>query len=1342
MRKKWKYLIICMIAFLLALEPNLTVCAIDTFGYQDWPYLYTTNKQNLLIDVDVSCGGNRYSVTGTYFMRICLPEDASDMTLTPAEYYYPGTDETALEHYSLQVTPSKETADYSRIQEWTYTDVDRGNSFVVPVLAYRDYSGQEATLNRLEVYERLAPRLIEVMKQYTELFRASQAEQNSGGVQVGKRHTCDLNLIHKLASRVQGAFGVTLTWPENHKLWVNSTGWTDEDALEQLLDYWNGKYKDSDLIKQGEAEYLEQVLDSYAPYYLNYLENHRIQEPVITGFSVNGTKGIIDEENQTVYLKLPDAAELPDNTQPEVETPDSVKANYYAGKWSEGLVYYSVVPYDVGTGTTYDGVQTSTEGVYEYGVNLARTWKILIESGEPYHQVTEFSVVTEDGVRRAAQIDEESGTITLRLPYGTDLTQIQPRIVHTGTSSSMDGQILDFSDGKAKTLTIVNDNYHLTKDYQVMITAEKSDENRILSYRIGGTEASVTENTVTLMLPYGTVLAEAEVEMEISEFASVKVSPSALSWGDNIYIITSQSGIDRTYTVKLTETSAASGNSILSFSYGGARGVIDSVNGTILLELPAGSSLSFAPKIELSPYATVEPASGVVQDFTDPVTYVVTSQRGTKNRYTVRVEIGEEQQPNPYKDQMQSLLDKIVNRYGSMASDDWEWLVEGIAQGQEANAGGTFDLAASVGKLDSTTNVAFTNLDRKVMSITARGYDCSNLAQYNGGNPLTDAKGNQVDDLVSLLYNYKGTYTINGPIFALIALDTGNYSVPSDAVWTRDALLEKILNHVYLSDGFDTDMVAMLMYSIAPYRDDAVYGARVRQKLEEGVEIIQDRMGTDYSFDSWGAKNSETASQVICALSACGIDCHTDPRFSNGTDSVLTSWLQFADFESGYFSHTDATPKNAMATYQGAYTLQWYLGFLNHGGAGKPYDLYKGMFNYASEFGAEAEIRSFVLEGQEGVIDTENATVTVTLPRDTPLERMEPELILSDGAKLLSPELPFTFVENTGHTFVVQAEDGVTKKSWTVTVIYGDIQAAGSELKEETIILLDANQREVEILDRNVNGTDILLTVSESVDPSKLRLKAEISAGAKADLDISGGTVYDFSQWSELTVVSEDGRHESVWRIKVQPEKSAQILSFRLQISDQFYDGVIDGTTVTISGVPYDADVTAATPDIELSEGANVLPLPGVPQDFTKPVIYTASGSGLKTRDYTVIVSKEGTPSNPSEPSDTSVKIHSFTVCGVEGQIDESAKVITVTLPDGTDVTALSPQVSISAGCTVSPVSGEVVNLSEPLAYTVTNGTESSVYTVIVVLEKSISSQLWEKMEENSSIADHQVVRE
>ena len=67
-------------------------------------------------------------------------------------------------------------------------------------------------------------------------------------------------------------------------------------------------------------------------------------------------------------------------------------------------------------------------------------------------------------------------------------------------------------------------------------------------------------------------------------------------------------------------------------------GVIDEILHRIDFVLPAETDITqLVPTIVVSEGATVNPASGVAQDFTNPVTYTVTAQNGTTAEYTVTV---------------------------------------------------------------------------------------------------------------------------------------------------------------------------------------------------------------------------------------------------------------------------------------------------------------------------------------------------------------------------------------------------------------------------------------------------------------------------------------------------------------------------------------------------------------------------------------------------------------------------------------------------------------------------------------------------------------------------------
>lgn len=199
-----------------------------------------------------------------------------------------------------------------------------------------------------------------------------------------------------------------------------------------------------------------------------------------------------------------------------------------------------------------------------------------------------------------------------------------------------------------------------------------------------------------------------------------------------------------------------------------------------------------------------------------------------------------------------------------------------------------------------------------------------------------------------------------------------------------------------------------------------------------------------------------------------------------------------------------------------------------------------------------------------------------------------------------------------------------------------------------------------------------------------------------------------------------------------------------MRIGETDYQGTISGTKIIISGVPSNADVTAAVPTIEVSaETTTLSPLSGVPQDFSAGQEYVVSGDGVKSRTYQVQVVKDGrADSTIPDTVTSSAKIQSFSVLGVSGEIDQDTGMIMVELPQRTDVSSVAPTVTVGSGCSVSPVSGEIVNLTSPVIYTVTNGTESKDYTVVVTLKQAVSQELWEKMEDQNTITDHQVVRD
>ena len=448
-----------------------------------------------------------------------------------------------------------------------------------------------------------------------------------------------------------------------------------------------------------------------------------------------------------------------------------------------------------------------------------------------------------------------------------------------------------------------------------------------------------------------------------------------------------------------------------------------------------------------------------------------------------------------------------------------------------------------------------------------------------------------------------------------------------------------------------------------------------------------------------------------------------------------------------------------MATYMGCYALMWYLGFLENGGNGHPYYLWYHVQDFSRAYSTEADILTFELEGRQGVITEGNGTgentIALTLPTGTPLEQVSPRLTLSSGATLVAPELPTTLTAGVPYPFTVRAEDGVTEKTYYVTVEFSDeIQPSGAELYLDTILLQDANQRELTVIASEItetdDGADVLLTIEAGKNTSSLRLIADISFGAAASPALDGVSVMDLSDWTAFTVNSADGLHQKTYRVKVQSMNQAAISAFSLTINGTTYQGEIDNTanTITVADVD-DSNLTTTwfSPSITLGEGTTICnPLPGTSQNFSAPVTYTVSGSDVVSRTYTVRVTNRSGSLISSSGGGTSTSsratITAFSVLGVDGEIDQSAGTITVRLPYGTNVSAVIPTVTVPSGAAVSPVSGEVVNLNGTVPYTVTLGAESRTYYVSVSFVYTTSQQLWDELAEEDSVRQHQVSRD
>ena len=181
------------------------------------------------------------------------------------------------------------------------------------------------------------------------------------------------------------------------------------------------------------------------------------------------------------------------------------------------------------------------------------------------------------------------------------------------------------------------DSLQFSREYELDITQGNSAECDLLSYTTGIEEESIVWNgeQITVTIPYATDWSLLKSEYTCSYDAKVE----ALNGEDFqnsektpiVYRVTAENNTTcKDYSVVVKKIPAATNNRLVAFRFGILKGNIDHAAGTVSLELPTGTSKRFAPIIELPQYATVSPASGEVQDFTNPVRYTVTAQNDDK----------------------------------------------------------------------------------------------------------------------------------------------------------------------------------------------------------------------------------------------------------------------------------------------------------------------------------------------------------------------------------------------------------------------------------------------------------------------------------------------------------------------------------------------------------------------------------------------------------------------------------------------------------------------------------------------------------------------------------------
>ncbi len=213
----------------------------------------------------------------------------------------------------------------------------------------------------------------------------------------------------------------------------------------------------------------------------------------------------------------------------------------------------------------------------------------------------------------------------------------------------------------------------------------------------------------------------------------------------------------------------------------------------------------------------------------------------------------------------------------------------------------------------------YTEYSRTVLALTALGYDPTDVGGYDLLQPLSDFEGTIRQGL-------------NGAVFALLALDGGNYAIPKaedgKVQATRGKYIGYITEHQLPDGGFtysgsrsDHDMTAMVLQALAKYRGRP----DVERAIGKAINYLSAGQHANGGFDNWGTENCESCAQVILALCELGIPVD-DARFVKEGNTPLDVLLSYRQTD-GSFAHLPGGGTNMLATRQAymALTSLWRI---------------------------------------------------------------------------------------------------------------------------------------------------------------------------------------------------------------------------------------------------------------------------------------------------------------------------------------------------------------------------------------------------------------------------------
>ncbi|WP_102347529.1 DUF4430 domain-containing protein [Bacillus sp. Marseille-P3661] len=290
------------------------------------------------------------------------------------------------------------------------------------------------------------------------------------------------------------------------------------------------------------------------------------------------------------------------------------------------------------------------------------------------------------------------------------------------------------------------------------------------------------------------------------------------------------------------------------------------------------------------------------------------------------------EQPTHYDQETLESINQIINSVGSTVlskgiSSDWNAIAVSIA-GRQVSQSYLDELVEDVQNRNGTYSSA-TDYARIILTAKSLGANPESLGGYN---------------LVEKLYNFEElTEYTNNVIYALIAFDSGDYTIPNSAKWSKTQILNSVLEKQNSDGGWswlgsvsDIDLTGMALTALAPYTNQT----NVNSAINDAITWLTKKQQENGGFEvPKGYDPVPSISQAIIGLTSIGVS-PSNEEFTKNNNNLITELLNYYKENEMIFYHEKAGSDKA--TQQALQALVSYKHYIENKGL---------IYQFKGEFG-------------------------------------------------------------------------------------------------------------------------------------------------------------------------------------------------------------------------------------------------------------------------------------------------------------------------------------------------------------------------------------------------------